>query len=1174
MASLLIGFAISAVFSALFAPDQKGPRLDNLKLQISQYGVMIRFVFGTARIPGNVVWQTDLIEHSHTSGGKGGPKITTYTYTASYAIKLCKRKPGETQAIQQVLRAWADNQLMWDANNPAFGECPFKVYVGIETELPSPTMEAVLGVGNVPAWRDDGVVEFTDHDLSPFGNRIPNWQFEVCTNAGHRPARISTYTRSFSGSTQGGIARDPATGNTIESTYTWSAGDPSPLPLITTTRDIQGNVIGTPTNVDVPTVTGEPVFDMWACHNLPSLWFQGVQAVSIPTNAFYFDGSVIATPVGTGNVIEVYGLMLYHEDFVYAVCDQGSPSLKRYPAPGGYAGPTADLAVAIVDVNVGLSVSNDDFIYVARNGILVGQQVFRKYDLDLNLVRDWGTNLPVIPGGDIFLDAGFMVYGNLLLVVDNDHTGAHEVSLFQMEDDDTFTYIGSTPAAPGFMVPLGNGLASVGDGIVTIFPPPEPVTVGSAVATISNECDFSAYNVSQLTQLLYCYVVDQQMAGADMINPLRQGYYFDAVEQDNEVVFVNRGAPSAITIPTDDLACVAKGGTPPALLQTTRTTDDRKLPAIVYDNYINLGADYQQGTQQDQRLVTQSQLTETMNLAIGFSDQRAKQVCSVRLIEAWMERDGFVFFLPRKYAKWMPTDVVTVDDGTCIRTLRITDRDWMPSAVIKFDGVATVPQTYYQGAQGGAATGFRPPPPPAVAQATQLLLIDGPLVTDADSPNGIYGAMAGAASDNWLGGSLYKAPDGANFTQIAVSQSPDVIGVTTTALQAFLGGNVFDESSSVTVQIGPGGGTLSSFTQANVLAGSAMYLVGNEIIAAKNAPLVGTNPDTYTLSGMLRGLRGTEWAMFGHVAGEKFVALPTSTNPAALFGEIGIPVSYEAVTLAQSISSGVVQLFTNTGNALKCYSPVQLGGGTDPSGNVTINWVRRTRIGARFMAPADVPLSEAFEQYVVQIMDSTYTSVARILIVTSPTCAYSSANQVTDFGAQQKTIFFSVGQVGAEGLGQLAYGTAGGAGGSNASIIAPIPPYASPPPASGSCPLPTVNSTLPWINNTTIHSPYLTPDEYWLITFTTGASVPGLGTITMAEFGGGPIQRNGVLSTSPCGNPLTPSCEVNSVTVTFPYFMQGNPGGFYPTLAPFTTYKIAVLTSSPGAMYCQIQLPH
>ena len=62
---------------------------------------------GTARVAGTIVWATDLIEsRSSSGGGKGSPKVTSFSYSSSFAVALSSRP------IARVGRIWADGQLL------------------------------------------------------------------------------------------------------------------------------------------------------------------------------------------------------------------------------------------------------------------------------------------------------------------------------------------------------------------------------------------------------------------------------------------------------------------------------------------------------------------------------------------------------------------------------------------------------------------------------------------------------------------------------------------------------------------------------------------------------------------------------------------------------------------------------------------------------------------------------------------------------------------------------------------------------------------------------------------------------------------------------------------------------------------------------------------------------
>lgn len=168
-----------------------GPRLTDLSVQVSTYGNPINIVYGSARIAGNVIWAQEIKEVTTTttqsSGGKGGvgggvqSTTTTYSYFITMAVGICA---GE---IGGIINTWADSELLTDEFLQTAGN-NFTVYLGSEDQLPDPIMESFDGAGNVPAYRGLAYVVMKDFPLQNFGNRIPNFTFEVQKPVVHTPA--------------------------------------------------------------------------------------------------------------------------------------------------------------------------------------------------------------------------------------------------------------------------------------------------------------------------------------------------------------------------------------------------------------------------------------------------------------------------------------------------------------------------------------------------------------------------------------------------------------------------------------------------------------------------------------------------------------------------------------------------------------------------------------------------------------------------------------------------------------------------------------------------------------------------------------------------------------------------------------------------------------------------
>jgi len=180
---LLAGTALGTV---LFPPDPvvtRGPRLEDLKIQVSTLGRPIPRLHGTYQIAGNVIWSSGIKETTVTEkvGGKGlaGPsqKHVRYLYSASFAVGLCAGPIGG------VLRIKADNKLIADyrASNtgPTVGNGTIRIYLGTESQRADPLIQAHKGVAESPAYRGLAYVVFEELQLADFGNRIPNITVEA-----------------------------------------------------------------------------------------------------------------------------------------------------------------------------------------------------------------------------------------------------------------------------------------------------------------------------------------------------------------------------------------------------------------------------------------------------------------------------------------------------------------------------------------------------------------------------------------------------------------------------------------------------------------------------------------------------------------------------------------------------------------------------------------------------------------------------------------------------------------------------------------------------------------------------------------------------------------------------------------------------------------------------------
>jgi hypothetical protein len=98
---------------------------------------------------------------------KGQRKITSaeYVYTVTLVVALCEGP------IDTVMRMWADAELL------DMTQVNYRLYKGDETQYPDPLIEAHQGP--TPAYRSLAYIIIEDFPTTSYGNRIPNFTFEV-----------------------------------------------------------------------------------------------------------------------------------------------------------------------------------------------------------------------------------------------------------------------------------------------------------------------------------------------------------------------------------------------------------------------------------------------------------------------------------------------------------------------------------------------------------------------------------------------------------------------------------------------------------------------------------------------------------------------------------------------------------------------------------------------------------------------------------------------------------------------------------------------------------------------------------------------------------------------------------------------------------------------------------
>jgi hypothetical protein len=221
---------------------------------------------------------------------------------------------------------------------------------------------------------------------------------------------------------------------------------------------------------------------------------------------------------------------------------------------------------------------------------------------------------------------------------------------------------------------------------------------------------------------------------------------------------------------------------------------------------------------------------------------------------------------------------------------------------------------------------------------------------------------------------------------------------------------LFDKVSTVEVVLCNGEQWLESRDDDALGQGANLALLGKELIQFGDA--IALSPGRFRLRRLLRGRRGTEWAMDSHEFDETFVLLDSARlqsvdiDPANVGTSLRLTPGGIADRHEQSVQVDV------NGEALRPPSPVHLTADFDADGSLRCRWTRRSRSGWAWLDEVDAPLGCAVERYRVEV-SSAGTSIelgcdtpvamvdANALQAFGPATLSVSVRQIGDFAASR-----------------------------------------------------------------------------------------------------------------------------------------------------------------------------
>ena len=479
------------------------------------------------------------------------------------------------------------------------------------------------------------------------------------------------------------------------------------------------------------------------------------------------------------------------------------------------------------------------------------------------------------------------------------------------------------------------------------------VLVADVVRDLTLNSGVSAVDVSDITGVLEGVTLDRPMSTRAALGPLAMIYGFDMVERAGGLSFKSQDGGVDLNLSLDALA-VADAVTP----AITRTKDDpegrivdvrlhyidgardhqpaslfardmRRETVRIFDIEVPLVMDAGFARLSAERLLTRA---STLDQSVSFNLPRSNLVLEV----------GDRVSLPNESGVWQITRIERagslVDSGGAVS--RVSARASAEAAASSLHVALTTPNF---------------PPPIPWASKPEIMCLDIPNFGGANRD----GVLVGVKLPSFNRAQISSGPHSVLVTQPVLSGQID------TALNIGPIGR-FDYAAQFEFTLT--GGEFSAVSNSALFSGENRFAVetekGWEILQIAELTLIG--PNRYRARKLLRGQSGSGADMRAVESGARIVWLGQGFETLAIDVERGEEATLSAIAAGRQ---GDPLTLIYQARHLRPLSPVHAKAARHEDG-VSVNWIRRTRIGGDSWGGLDVPLGEDISLFRVQAFEN------------------------------------------------------------------------------------------------------------------------------------------------------------------------------------------------------------
>lgn len=500
--------------------------------------------------------------------------------------------------------------------------------------------------------------------------------------------------------------------------------------------------------------------------------------------------------------------------------------------------------------------------------------------------------------------------------------------------------VGNTPAFIGTAYFVVKGLEMTDFGRIPNFTALveqlPSVNLSAAIDYVMARYSFdpSEWDTSLVSQCFLGEVVSGPQGGGSALGPLQLGYAIAVQEKSGQLVFFHRGEETVVTAQLGDLAAREFNNTAPEVLQL-QDTNDYELPRQVSVLFTSTDNDFQQGSEHEILQEHDSDNVVEVTLPITLEPADAQATAARMLWTAHAQRQKITERLPPSYIEVQEGDIVRITRGDTIYDLFVAEISRGANFVLEVTGYLTDQAVH---TQTGVAQDSQVDIGDVIHPAeTEFVVLDIPPLSDEQSDTvGMYFVICNeVSSDPWGGASLFSSgTEAGTYLRRADAPAQGTLGTVLQPPTLPAAPWSWDLENEIIVELVSG--ELSSCSEEECLAGTNRAAILNtdgewEVFGFRDVTDLGDNQ--YSLTRLLRGVRGTEHAMTNHSIDQPFVLLSTASVGFWARGLSGVGTSswFKAPAFGGVISEYDPEQVPCSGLTMRPFSPTHLVAVKGPS---------------------------------------------------------------------------------------------------------------------------------------------------------------------------------------------------------------------------------------------------